>query len=294
MNYKRKTQNQTRSAILLVYCADRKGLIASVTEFIYRSNGNIIRLDQHVDSKKRIFFMRAEWDLNNTNLPVEELGVRFQAEIAEKFGMQWKLYFSDETHRIAVFVSKLSHCLYDILSRYQAKEWDVEIPLIISNHPDLEPVAKGFGIDYYVFPITKTNKRSQEQKQSALLKEHNIESIVLARYMQIMTNEFVKNYPNRIINIHHSFLPAFPGAQPYHSAYERGVKIIGATSHYVTSELDAGPIIEQDIVNISHKDTVMDLIRKGRDLEKVVLARTIWHHLRRKVLVHDNRTIVFE
>ena len=294
MSYKRKTQNQTRSAILLVYCADRKGLIASVTEFIYRSNGNIIRLDQHVDSKKRIFFMRAEWDLNNTNLPVEELGVRFQAEIAEKFGMQWKLYFSDETPRIAVFVSKLSHCLYDILSRYQAKEWDVEIPLIISNHPDLEPVAKGFGIDYYVFPITKTNKRSQEQKQSALLKEHNIESIVLARYMQIMTNEFVKNYPNRIINIHHSFLPAFPGAQPYHSAYERGVKIIGATSHYVTSELDAGPIIEQDIVNISHKDTVMDLIRKGRDLEKVVLARTIWHHLRRKVLVHDNRTIVFE
>ncbi|HCK16449.1 TPA: formyltetrahydrofolate deformylase [Candidatus Poribacteria bacterium] len=294
MSYKRKTQNQTRSAILLVYCADRKGLIASVTEFIYRSNGNIIRLDQHVDSKKRIFFMRAEWDLNNTNLPVEELGVRFQAEIAEKFGMQWKLYFSDETPRIAVFVSKLSHCLYDILSRYQAKEWDVEIPLIISNHPDLETVAKGFGIDYYVFPITKTNKRSQEQKQLALLKEHNIETIVLARYMQIMTNEFVKNYPNRIINIHHSFLPAFPGAQPYHSAYERGVKIIGATSHYVTSELDAGPIIEQDIVNISHKDTVMDLIRKGRDLEKVVLARTIWHHLRRKVLVHDNRTIVFE
>jgi len=294
MNYKRKTQNQTRSAILLVYCADRKGLIASVTEFIYRSNGNIIRLDQHVDSKKRIFFMRAEWDLNNTNLPVEELGVRFQAEIAEKFGMQWKLYFSDETPRIAVFVSKLSHCLYDILSRYQAKEWDVEIPLIISNHNNLETVAKGFGIDYYVFPITKTNKRSQEQKQLALLKEHNIETIVLARYMQIMTNEFVKNYPNRIINIHHSFLPAFPGAQPYHSAYEHGVKIIGATSHYVTSELDAGPIIEQDIVNISHKDTVMDLIRKGRDLEKVVLARTIWHHLRRKVLVHDNRTIVFE
>jgi len=294
MNYKRKTQNQTRSAILLVYCADRKGLIASVTEFIYRSNGNIIRLDQHVDSKKRIFFMRAEWDLNNTNLPVEELGVRFQAEIAEKFGMQWKLYFSDETPRIAVFVSKLSHCLYDILSRYQAKEWDVEIPLIISNHNNLETVAKGFGIDYYVFPITKTNKRSQEQKQLALLKEHNIETIVLARYMQIMTNEFVKNYPNRIINIHHSFLPAFPGAQPYHSAYERGVKIIGATSHYVTSELDAGPIIEQDIVNISHKDTVMDLIRKGQDLEKVVLARTIWHHLRRKVLVHDNRTIVFE
>lgn len=238
--------------------------------------------------------MRAEWDLNNTNLPVEELGVRFQAEIAEKFGMQWKLYFSDGTPRIAVFVSKLSHCLYDILSRYQAKEWDVEIPLIISNHNNLETVAKGFGIDYYIFPITKTNKRSQEQKQLALLKEHNIETIVLARYMQIMTNEFVKNYPNRIINIHHSFLPAFPGAQPYHSAYERGVKIIGATSHYVTSELDAGPIIEQDIVNISHKDTVMDLIRKGRDLEKVVLARTIWHHLRRKVLVHDNRTIVFE
>ena len=287
-------EKQIKSAILLVHCADRKGLIASVTEFIYRSNGNIIRLDQHVDSKKHIFFMRAEWDLNNTNVPAEELGVHFQTEIAEKFGMQWKLYFSDESPRIAVFVSKLSHCLYDILSRYQAREWNVEIPLIISNHPNLEPVAKGFGIDYYIFPITKTNKRSQEQKQLALLKEYNIESIVLARYMQIMTNKFVENYPNQIINIHHSFLPAFPGAQPYHSAHERGVKIIGATSHYVTSELDAGPIIEQDIVNISHKDTVMDLIRKGRDLEKVVLARAIWFHLKRKVLVHDNRTIIFE
>ena len=287
-------KKQIQSAILLVHCSDRKGLIASVTEFIYRSNGNIIRLDQHVDSKKQIFFMRAEWDLNNTSVPAEELGVHFQTEIAEKFGMQWKLYFSDESPRIAVFVSKLSHCLYDILSRYQAREWNVEIPLIISNHPNLEPVAKVFGIDYYIFPITKTNKRSQEQKQLALLKEYNIESIVLARYMQIMTNEFVENYPNQIVNIHHSILPAFPGAQPYHSAHERGVKIIGATSHYVTSELDAGPIIEQDIVNISHKDTVMDLIRKGRDLEKVVLARAIWFHLKRKVLVHDNRTIVFE
>ena len=195
-------EKQIKSAILLVHCADRKGLIASVTEFIYRSNGNIIRLDQHVDSKKNFFFMRAEWDLNNANVPAEELGAHFQTEIAEKFGMQWKLYFSDESPRIAVFVSKLSHCLYDILSRYQAREWNVEIPLIISNHPNLEPVAKGFGIDYYIFPITKTNKRSQEQKQLALLKEYNIESIVLARYMQIMTNEFVENYPNQIINIH--------------------------------------------------------------------------------------------
>ena len=294
MDGKSKTQNRIRSAILLIHCADRIGLIASVTEFVYRSNGNIIRLDQHVDSKKQLFFMRAEWDLSHTNLPIEELGGRFQVEIAEKFAMQWKLYFSDETLRIAVFVSKLSHCLYDILSRYQTKEWDIEIPLIISNHPDLGVVAKEFGIDYYVFPITKTNKRSQEQNQLALLKEHGIESIVLARYMQIMTNEFIEHYPNQIINIHHSFLPAFPGALPYHSAYARGVKIIGATSHYVTSELDAGPIIEQDVVNISHKDTVMDLIRKGRDLEKVVLARAIWHHLKRKVLVHDNRTIVFE
>ena len=209
-------EKQIKSAILLVHCADRKGLIASVTEFIYRSNGNIISLDQHVDSKKNFFFMRAEWDLNNTNVPAEELGVHFQTEIAEKFGMQWKLYFSDESPRIAVFVSKLSHCLYDILSRYQAREWNVEIPLIISNHPNLEPLPKGIGIDYYIFPITKTNKRSQEQKQLALLKEYNIESIVLARYMQIMTNKFVENYPNQIINIHHSFLPAFPGAQPYH------------------------------------------------------------------------------
>ena len=207
--------------------------------------------------------------------------------------MQWELYFSDDVPRIALFVSKLSHCLYDILSRWKANEIKVEIPLIISNHDKLQPVAERFGIDFHLFEINKKNKASQEQEQLELLRQHDIDFIALARYMQILSGDFVSHYPNRIINIHHSFLPAFPGAKPYHSAYERGVKVIGATSHYVTSELDAGPIIAQDVIRVSHVDSVKDLIRKGRDLEKIILSRAIWYHLQRKTLVYENRTVVF-
>ena len=285
--------NPTRSAILLIHCPDRRGLVASVTQFIHENHGNILHLDQHVDTQKQVFFMRVEWDLEGFKIPAEAIGATFEHLIADRYQMQWKLHFSDEVPRLAILVSKLSHCLYDILSRRQSGEWSVEIPLIISNHVDLEPVARTFGIEYHVFPINEANKREQEQKQRALLEQHRVELVILARYMQIVSNEFVSHYPNRIINIHHSFLPAFPGARPYHSAYERGVKIIGATSHFVTADLDAGPIIEQDVVRVSHKNDVDDLIRKGRDLEKLVLARAIWYYLKRRILVYDNRTVVF-
>ncbi|MFQ5587298.1 MAG: formyltetrahydrofolate deformylase [Nitrospiria bacterium] len=281
------------SATLIVSCPDRPGLIASVTAFIRERNGNIVNLEQYVDPIENHFFMRVEWDLRDFETGVDLFKKRFQEVIAEPFEMTWSLYTSDERPRMAVFVSQHAHCLYDLLSRYQAREWQVEIPLIISNHPDLEPAAKNLGIDFHVFPITKSTKKAQEEKELALLKEYNIEFIVLARYMQILSDEFVRHYPHRIINIHHSFLPAFPGAKPYHSAYARGVKIIGVTSHYVTAELDAGPIIEQDVVPVSHTDRVEDFIRKGRDLEKVVLARAVWRHLNRKATVFKNKTILF-
>ncbi len=281
------------SVVLLIHSRDRKGLVAAVTEFIYKNNGNVIALDQHVDARNRAFFMRVEWDLTDFTIPSAKIPEFFQVLVAERWGMQWELYFANETPRMAIFVSKLPHCLYDLLSRCESKEWQVEVPLIISNHPDLEPVARRFGIDYHVFPVTPETKPDQEAKQVALLKEYNIDFIVLARYMQTLSEAFVASYPNQIINIHHSFLPAFPGAKPYHSAYERGVKIIGATSHYVTAELDAGPIIAQDVAHVSHEDAVDDLIRKGRDLEKVVLSRAVWHHLKRNILVYGNRTVIF-
>lgn len=284
---------KSNSVILLIDCPDRKGLVASVTEFIFKNNGNILTLDQHVDSGKGVFFMRVEWDRTNFAIPREKIGEYFDTLVAQRLGMKWKLYFSGYTPRMAIFVSKLPHCLYDILSRYESKEWNVEVPVILSNHPQLGSVADNFGIDYHVFTIDKENKREQEEKQLEVLSRYKIDFIVLARYMQILTQGFVSEFENRIINIHHSFLPAFPGARPYHSAHERGVKIIGATSHYVTADLDAGPIIEQDVVRVSHKDSVEDMIRKGRDLEKLVLARAIAYHLERKILIHDNRTLVF-
>jgi len=286
-------ENPSPSAILLIHCPDRKGLIASVTEFIHKNNGNIIYLDQHVDAVKQVFFMRVEWELENFVIPTGKIGEYFETLIARPFGMKWTLYFSTAVPRMAIFVSKLPHCLFDILARCQSGEWKVEVPLIISNHPELETVVRRFGIDFHCLPLTAANKPAQEQKQHALVQEYKIDFIVLARYMQILTDEFVAHYPNRIINIHHSFLPAFPGAKPHHAAYERGVKIIGATSHYVTAQLDEGPIIEQDVVRVSHHDSVDDLMRKGRDLEKVVLSRAIRHHLQRKILVYDNRTVVF-
>ncbi|MDP6037274.1 MAG: formyltetrahydrofolate deformylase, partial [Candidatus Latescibacteria bacterium] len=204
-----------------------------------------------------------------------------------------QLHFSDDVPRLAIFVSKLPHCLHDVLSRWQSGLWQVEIPLVISNHPDMEDVVKRFGLSYYHLPITKENKAEQERKQLELLKAHQVDLVVLARYMQILSDDFVSHYPERLINIHHSFLPAFPGARPYHAAQTRGVKIIGATSHYVTAKLDAGPIIEQDVVRVNHRDTVDDMVRKGQDLEMVVLARAVWYHLNRRVLVYDNRTVVF-
>jgi formyltetrahydrofolate deformylase len=282
-----------RSAILLIHCPDQKGIVVAITEFIYRNGGNILYLDQHVDAVQRVFFMRVEWDLENFALPAGGIGAAFSDGVARRFAMQWQLHFSDEVPRMALFVSRQSHCFYDVLARYEAGEWQVEIPLIISNHPDLQPVAERLGIAYYHLPVNRGNREQQEQRQLELLEQHRIDFIVLARYMQILGAGFIEHYPQRIINIHHSFLPAFPGARPYHSAYERGVKIIGATSHYVTAELDAGPIIEQDVVRVSHEDSVEDMIRKGRDLEKIVLARAVWHHLRNNMLVYENRTIVF-
>ena len=281
------------TAVLLLHCPDKQGIIAAVTEFININKGNIIYLDQHVEKVEKIFFMRVEWELENFLIPTDKINEYFQTLLANKYEMEFQIHFQNQKPRMALFVSKQAHCMYDLLAHYEAGDWNVEIPLIISNHPDLEHVAKKFNIPYYYFPITKENKEEQEAKEMALLKEYNITFSVLAKYMQIISPEFIKAYPNNIINIHHSFLPAFVGAKPYHAAFERGVKIIGATSHYVTEELDAGPIIKQDVARISHKDSIENLIRKGQDLEKVVLSRGVEKHIERKILVYKNKTIVF-
>lgn len=286
-------REKRNTAILLIHCPDKQGILATVTEFLNKNNGNIIYLDQHVDRVEKIFYMRVEWELNGFAIPAEKIGEYFETLIANSLNMFWRLYFTDEIPKMALFVSKMPHCLFDILGRYTAGEWDVKIPIIISNHETLKPVAERFGIDFHYFPITKENKAEQEKREIELLKKHKIDFVVLARYMQILSEDFVKQLPNRIINIHHSFLPAFAGAKPYHAAHERGVKIIGATSHYVTSDLDAGPIIEQDVTRCSHIDTVQKLIRKGRDLEKIVLSEAVYKHLQRKILVYHNRTVVF-
>ena len=288
-----KNTMNAEAAQLLLYCPDKQGILAEVTDFITVNKGNIIYLDQYVDHAENIFFMRIAWDINGFLIPKEKIEEYFDTLYARKYDMTFRLYFSGVKPRMAIFVSKMSHCLYDLLARYTAGEWNVEIPLIISNHPDLENVGKRFGIPFYVFPITKENKEEQERAEMELLAQHKINFIVLARYMQIISEKMIEAYPNRIINIHHSFLPAFIGAKPYHAAFERGVKIIGATSHYVTTELDAGPIIEQEIVRISHKDTIADLVNKGKDLEKIVLSRAVQKHIERKVLVYKNKTVIF-
>ncbi|TWV11139.1 formyltetrahydrofolate deformylase [Bacteroidaceae bacterium HV4-6-C5C] len=281
------------TAKLLLHCPDRPGILAEVTDFITVNKGNIIYLDQYVDHVENIFFMRIEWELKDFLVPQEKIEDYFATLYAQKYSMSFRLYFSDVKPKMAIFVSKMSHCLFDLLARYTAGEWNVEIPLIISNHPDLQHVAERFGIPFYLFPITKETKEEQEKKEMELLEKHNVNFIVLARYMQVISKQLIEAYPNRIINIHHSFLPAFVGAKPYHAAFERGVKIIGATSHYVTSELDAGPIIEQDVVRITHKDAVEDLVTKGKDLEKIVLSRAVRKHIERKVLVYKNKTVIF-
>ena len=281
------------SAILLIHCPDNKGIVAQVTGFINDNNGNIIALDEHVDRLDKVFYMRIEWELDGFLIPQEKIADFFSTLIAARYNMTWNIYFSDRRPRMAIFVSKLSHCLYDILSRVHAGEFSVDIPLIIGNHHDLEPVARQFSIPFYYSEKNEDNRLQQEVRELELLKQHQVTFVVLARYMQILSSHFISQYPNEIINIHHSFLPAFPGAKPYHSAYERGVKIIGATSHYVTSELDAGPIIDQDIVRVSHRDSIDRLILKGKDVEKLVLSRAILMHLQRRTLVYNNRTVVF-
>ncbi|KPK84121.1 MAG: formyltetrahydrofolate deformylase [Bacteroides sp. SM23_62_1] len=292
MKHADKENITSRTAILTIHFPDRKGIVSAVTRFLFENDGNILYLDQHVDNTEKVFFMRIEWDLEGFRLPEEEISDHFNV-IALNFNMNWRMFFSWETPKMAIFVSKLSHCLDDILARYNSGEWNVHIPVIISNHNELKSTAEKFNINFYCFPKDKENKKLQEKAEIGILVKSGIDFIVLARYMQILSSEFVKRYENRIINIHHSFLPAFPGAKPYHSAYERGVKVIGATSHYVTEELDAGPIIEQDVSKITHRDSVQDMIRKGRDMEKILLSRAIHAHLNRKIMVYKNKTIVF-
>ena len=281
------------TAKLLLHCPDRPGILAEITNFITINGGNIVYLDQYVDRMENVFFTRIEWELKEFMIPRDKILDYFKTLYAKKYNMNLRLYFSDIKPRMAIFVSKLSHCLFDMLARYTAGEWDVEIPIIISNHPDMQHVAERFGIPYRIFPITKENKIEQEKAEMELLRELKIDFIVLARYMQVISEQMINEYPDRIINIHHSFLPAFIGAKPYHAAFERGVKIIGATSHYVTTDLDAGPIIEQDVVRITHKDTPQDLVSKGKDLEKIVLSRAVLKHIDRKVLAYKNKTVIF-
>ena len=281
------------TAILRIHCPDQRGLVARVTDFIQRNNGNVVALDQHTDKIESRFFMRIEWELDGFELTKEQIAPAFQHAIAIPCHMVWSLDFSDRIPRMAIMVSKMSHCLYDLLARYQGGELPVEIPIIVGNHETMAEVAKQFDIPFHLLKITKENKAEQEKIQMKLMKDNNIDFIVLARYMQIISDDFIKAYPNRIINIHHSTLPAFVGAKPYHQAYNRGVKLIGATSHYVTADLAAGPIIEQDITRVSPHDTPETMVQKGKDVEKIVLARAVEAHVARKTLVYMNKTVVF-
>ena len=290
MSDKETHDDQGGSAILLLSCEDRTGLISRMSHFVFERGGNIVDLDEHVDGK--YFFLRIAWEMKNFSVPEKDVREAF-TPLAKEFNATWQISFTARKQRVAIFVSRLDHCLQEILWRQRLGEFDVEIGLVISNHDDLRSLAGQYGIPYAVFPITNENRSSQEKKELLLLKEHGIDTIVLARYMQVLSPEFVDQYPNQIINIHHSFLPAFAGRDPYRQAYERGVKIIGATSHYVTKDLDEGPIIEQDIIRISHKDGVSDLVRKGRDLERMILARALFYHAQHRILVHGMKTIVF-
>lgn len=281
------------TAILLIDCPDRKGLVAAIGEFLYRHNANILHADQHQDPECNAFLMRVEWDLTGFDFDLAEFPEKF-APLAMQHGMRWRLERSDRPHRLALFVSKYDHCLADLLYRHQSDELACEIPLIIANHPDAERWATFHKIPFHLIPVEPGKKAEAEAKQLALLRENQIDLIVLARYMQVLSPHFVEQYPLRVINVHHSFLPAFSGAKPYHRAFERGVKLIGATSHYVTEELDEGPIIEQNVVRISHRDTLDDLLEKGRDMEKVVLSRAVRWHIDHRILVYDRKTVVFD
>jgi len=279
--------------IILIHCKDQKAIISTVTNYIASKEGNIIYLDQHVDADENVFFMRLECEFNKEDWDLTALKADFEIQLAKPLKLSWKMYTAEEKPKMALFVSKYDHCLYDILGRYSAGELPLEIAVIISNHEDLQPIADRFSIPFHYVPFTKEIKEKGEQEQMDLLERYKIDFIVLARYMQIITPKLIEKYRNAIINIHHSFLPAFPGAKPYHSAFKRGVKIIGATSHYVTEGLDEGPIIEQDIARVSHVNSIEDFIMKGRDLERIVLARAIKLHAERKTIVYDNKTVVF-
>lgn len=281
------------TATLLISCRDQKGLVAAVSDFLYRNDGNIVHADQHTDPEEGVFLQRVEFELDGFAIVRGEIEAAFRP-IAERFDMTWSLRFSDYMPRVAVLVSKAHHCMYDILARWRMGEFHAEIPVVISNHPDGREIVEEFGVVYEHLPVAHDDRAVQEARIIALLEEHRIDLVILARYMQVLTDDVVRRYPNRIINIHHSFLPAFAGARPYHQAHERGVKIIGATAHYATPELDQGPIIDQDVAPVSHRDSVEDLVRKGRDLERVVLARAVDLHLRNRVLVYGNKTVVFD
>ncbi len=278
---------------ILIHCKDRPNIIASVTNFVAKEGGNIVYIDQHVDREQNIFFMRLESEFTNDSFSTDHFKASFKDNLVNGFAMKWRIYSSEVKPKMALFISKYDHCLYDLLGRYNSGELNLEIPFIISNHEDLKPIADSFKIPFYHIPVTKDTKDEAENKQLELLEKHHIDFIVLARYMQIVSGKLIDRYPNKIINIHHSFLPAFVGAKPYHSAYKRGVKIIGATSHYVTEELDAGPIIEQDVAHVSHTYSIQDLISRGRDLEKIVLANAVKRHADRKVMVYNNKTVIF-
>lgn len=282
------------TAILLVSCPDQKGLNAAIHDFIYRAGGNTLHADEHQDAERNLFLMRVEWDLADFTVDMREFAKRFQP-IADRFGMQWRVALSSYRPKIAIFVSRYDHCLVDLLYRRHSGELACEIPLIISNHPDVQRWADFYGVPLQVIPVTKENKSEAERKQLELLRPHGIDLIVLARYMQVLSSDFIRQYPpHHIINIHHSFLPAFVGGKPHQQAFVRGVKLIGATSHYVTEVLDDGPIIEQDVVRISHRDTLEDLIHKGRDLEKVVLSRAVRWHIENRILLYGNKTVIFD
>lgn len=278
---------------LLIHCEDQPNIIASVTNFMANNDGNIVYIDQHVDREQNIFFMRLECEFESNSFSIKNFKDLFKNALADKFKLKWRMYAANKKPKMALFVSKYDHCLYDILGRYNSGELFLEIPFILSNHNDLKPISDSFNIPFYHVPVTKATKKEAEIRQLELLESHNIDFIVLARYMQIVSSLLIDKYHNKIINIHHSFLPAFVGAKPYHSAFKRGVKIIGATSHYITEELDAGPIIDQDVAHVSHSYSIKDLIAKGRDLEKIVLSNAVKLHANRKVMVFNNKTVIF-
>ncbi len=282
------------TAILLVSCPDRKGVVASIADFIFRHNANIVSNDEHTDEESNIFLTRVEFDLDGLSFDFSEFTERF-SPMARDYKMDWRIARSSDRQRIAIFVSKYDHCLQDLLYRHQSGELQCAIPLIISNHPDNQRIADFYRIPYSYVPVTKENKLEAEQKQLALVREHACNLVVLARYMQVLSSDFIAALGSRnVINIHHSFLPAFVGSKPYHQAFQRGVKLIGATSHYVTQVLDDGPIIEQDVVRIYHRDSIEDLIQKGRDIEKVVLSRAVRWHVENRILLYGNKTVVFQ